>query len=104
MPIARHHGLGQSRPWPAGVSKDTRGVSSLGRGRAWLAEPGQLSQSRREAILVNVLDPNREVNPQFVNYVLITHDGRSFTGMITGETANSVTLTGRRSVGHRQWR
>jgi putative membrane-bound dehydrogenase-like protein len=45
-----------------------------------------------EAILVNVLDPNREVNPQFVNYVLTTEDGRSMTGMVASETANSVTL------------
>jgi putative heme-binding domain-containing protein len=45
-----------------------------------------------EAILVNVLDPNREVNPQYVNYVLVTGDGRSLTGMIAAETATSVTL------------
>lgn len=45
-----------------------------------------------EAILVNVLDPNREVNPQFVNYLLLTDDGRSLTGMIAAETATSVTL------------
>jgi putative membrane-bound dehydrogenase-like protein len=45
-----------------------------------------------EAILINVLDPNREVNPQYVNYVLITNDGRSLTGMVAAETANSVTL------------
>ncbi len=45
-----------------------------------------------EAILVNVLDPNREVNPQYVNYVVITHDGRSMTGMVAAETATSVTL------------
>jgi putative membrane-bound dehydrogenase-like protein len=45
-----------------------------------------------EAILVNVLDPNREVNPQYVNYVLITNDGRSMTGMLAAETATSVTL------------
>jgi putative heme-binding domain-containing protein len=45
-----------------------------------------------EAILVNVLDPNREVNPQFVNYVVTTDDGRAVTGMIASETANSVTL------------
>ena len=45
-----------------------------------------------EAILVNVLDPNREVNPQYVNYLLVTADGRSVTGMIASETANSVTL------------
>jgi putative membrane-bound dehydrogenase-like protein len=45
-----------------------------------------------EAILVNVLDPNREVNPQYVNYLLVTDDGRSLTGLIASETANSVTL------------
>ncbi len=45
-----------------------------------------------EAILVNVLDPNREVNPQYVNYVLITDDGRSLTGLVAGETASGVTL------------
>ncbi|MBI2824468.1 MAG: c-type cytochrome [Planctomycetia bacterium] len=45
-----------------------------------------------EAILTNVLDPNREVNPQYVNYVLSTDDGRTVTGMIDGETATSVTL------------
>ena len=45
-----------------------------------------------EAILVNVLDPSREVNPQFVNYVLITDDGRSLTGMVAAETATSITL------------
>ncbi len=45
-----------------------------------------------EAILVNVLDPNREVNPQFINYVAITDDGRTLTGMVAAETATSVTL------------
>lgn len=45
-----------------------------------------------EAILVNVLDPNREVNPQYVNYVVITKGGRSLSGMIAAETATSVTL------------
>lgn len=45
-----------------------------------------------EAILTNVLVPNREVNPQYLNYVLITTDGRALTGMIAAETATSVTL------------
>ncbi|MDA1048865.1 MAG: c-type cytochrome [Planctomycetota bacterium] len=45
-----------------------------------------------EAILANVLVPNREVNPQYLNYVLLTTDGRSLTGMIAAETATSVTL------------
>lgn len=45
-----------------------------------------------DAILVNMLDPSREANPQFVNYLLITDDGRTFSGMLAAETANSVTL------------
>lgn len=45
-----------------------------------------------ESILLNILDPNREVNPQYVNYVLLTTDGRSVTGMIAAESATSVTL------------
>jgi putative membrane-bound dehydrogenase-like protein len=45
-----------------------------------------------EAILVNVLDPNREVNPLYMNYVCITQDGRTVTGMLASETSTSVTL------------
>lgn len=45
-----------------------------------------------ETILINLLDPNREVNPQFVNYLLITTEGKSITGLIAAETATSVTL------------
>ena len=45
-----------------------------------------------DVILVNVFDPNREVNPQYLNYTLVTTDGRTLTGMITSETATSVTL------------
>ncbi len=45
-----------------------------------------------EAILLNVLDPNREVNPQYLNYALITTDGRAVTGMLAAETATSITL------------
>jgi len=45
-----------------------------------------------ESILKNVVDPNREINPQFINYLLITNDGRSLSGIISSETATSVTL------------
>ena len=44
------------------------------------------------AILNNVLDPNREVNPQYVNYQVLTSDGRMMTGMIVAESAGSMTL------------
>jgi putative membrane-bound dehydrogenase-like protein len=45
-----------------------------------------------EAILLNILDPNREVKPQYLSYVLETTSGRTLTGMIAAETANSLTL------------
>jgi putative membrane-bound dehydrogenase-like protein len=47
----------------------------------------------REGILIHVLDPNREVNPAYANYIAITIDGRSITGMIAAETATSITLS-----------
>ena len=45
-----------------------------------------------ESVLLNVLDPNREIKPQFLNYVVYTDDGRSIAGIITEETANNLTL------------
>jgi len=45
-----------------------------------------------EAILLNVLDPNREVNPQYVNYVATLDDGRTLSGMIAEESAASIVL------------
>ena len=45
-----------------------------------------------EAVLLNILDPNREALPQFQSYVLATTDGRVVTGMIAAETANSLTI------------
>ena len=44
------------------------------------------------AVMLNILDPNREVKPKFLTYVLIDVKGRSTTGMITSENANSITL------------
>ncbi|MDP6719878.1 MAG: c-type cytochrome, partial [Pirellulaceae bacterium] len=44
------------------------------------------------AVMLNVLDPNREVKPQFLSYVLSTDDGKTITGMIESENANSLTI------------
>ncbi|MCA8989201.1 MAG: alpha/beta fold hydrolase, partial [Planctomycetaceae bacterium] len=40
-----------------------------------------------EVILLNVLDPNRELNPEFSQYVITTIQGRVFSGLIVGESA-----------------
>jgi putative heme-binding domain-containing protein len=45
-----------------------------------------------EALLINVLDPNREVDPKYVQYTVLTVDGLAKSGMIAAETATSVTL------------
>ena len=45
-----------------------------------------------EAILINLLDPNREVTPQYLDYIVETTDGRTLTGILAAETANSITL------------
>ncbi len=45
-----------------------------------------------ETLLASVLDPNSEVNPQYINYLVVTHDGRVISGMIADEGATSITL------------
>lgn len=45
-----------------------------------------------EAFLTNLLDPNREVNPQFTNYVATLNSGRTASGILTAETSNGFTL------------
>ncbi len=45
-----------------------------------------------ETVLTAVLDPSREVNPLYLNYVLTTLDGRALSGMIVDEGATSLTL------------
>jgi putative membrane-bound dehydrogenase-like protein len=46
----------------------------------------------RESILLNILDPNREVLPNFVSYIVALDSGRTLTGMLSAETATSITL------------
>lgn len=45
-----------------------------------------------DAVLMNILDPNREVNPQYSSYSVVTDDGRTVSGMIASETASGLTL------------
>jgi putative membrane-bound dehydrogenase-like protein len=45
-----------------------------------------------EQLLIDILDPSREVDPRYINYIATTKAGRSFSGMIAAETASSITL------------
>ncbi len=63
-----------------------------GHGKPVGAELAGIADRGFAAVLLNVLDPNREVKPKFLSYVLATNSGQIVTGMITAETANSITL------------
>ena len=45
-----------------------------------------------EQLVTNILDPNREVSPNFALYLVETNDGRTLSGLITSETAGNLTL------------
>ena len=45
-----------------------------------------------EDLLTHMLDPNREVAPNFVNYSVALEDGRVVSGIITEESANAISL------------
>ncbi|MSU48684.1 MAG: c-type cytochrome [Opitutus sp.] len=46
----------------------------------------------REKIMLHILDPNREVAPDYLIYVIDLKDGSSLSGMIAEETAGSIRL------------
>lgn len=45
-----------------------------------------------ESVLLNIIDPNREVKPQYLTYAAELKSGRLVTGMISQETATSLTI------------
>lgn len=47
-----------------------------------------------EQLLTNILDPNREVAPNFMLYAVELKDGRALAGIIAAETETGVTLKG----------
>jgi putative heme-binding domain-containing protein len=51
-----------------------------------------VKNSGKEKLLVNILDPNREVASQYSAYLIETKDGDSLLGIIVNDTAASITL------------
>jgi putative heme-binding domain-containing protein len=41
-----------------------------------------------------ILDPNRSVEARYINYLAVTKNGLTMTGVLASETGNSVTLLG----------
>lgn len=46
-----------------------------------------------EQVLINILDPNREVAPNFIAYNVVTTEGRVINGLIADDGVTSLTLT-----------
>ena len=51
-----------------------------------------LTDRSPEALLMAILDPNREVDARYAGYTAALKDGRVVTGLIASETANAITL------------
>jgi putative membrane-bound dehydrogenase-like protein len=45
-----------------------------------------------ESLLFNVLVPNGEVDPRYLEYVVVTVDGQVITGILAGETSSAVSI------------
>lgn len=63
-----------------------------GQGRHVGPDLSGIASRPKDALLVDILDPSRQVSPDFINYTLTTTDGKLVTGFIVSETAGSITL------------
>jgi putative heme-binding domain-containing protein len=46
----------------------------------------------RDQLLASILDPNREVAPSYVAYIIDTTDGENLLGLITADTPTNITI------------
>ncbi len=53
---------------------------------------GSVTNKPDEAILLDILDPSTHIESEFESYIVVTNQGRTFTGVLVSESATSVTL------------
>ena len=63
-----------------------------GIGLAFGADLSGVATGGKEKLLTAILDPNRDVAPEFFFRTIETKDGASTAGILKNETASSVTL------------
>jgi putative heme-binding domain-containing protein len=68
-----------------------------GEGQAVGPDLASAKSSGKPKLLTSIIDPSREVPPNFFNYIIETKSGESLSGIITSESSASVTL--RRAFG-----
>jgi putative heme-binding domain-containing protein len=54
---------------------------------------GSVTNKPDEAILLDILDPSTHIESEFESYIVVTNQGRTFTGVLVSESATSVTLS-----------
>lgn len=57
-----------------------------------------LAHKTPAALLVEILDPNRNVDSRYLQYSAVNGNGQSYFGLMAGETATSITLLGPNGV------
>jgi putative heme-binding domain-containing protein len=87
-------GIAGNREEGRGVFAKTCASCHQAEGRGVDVGPNLSTVTNRSAedLLVHILDPNREVAPNFVNYNVATVDGRVISGIITEESSNAITV------------
>lgn len=63
-----------------------------GEGHALGPDLVTVKNTGKEKMLVNILDPNREVRPDYISYVVETKDDESFIGLVVNESTTTVTI------------
>jgi putative heme-binding domain-containing protein len=63
-----------------------------GQGHAVGPDLASVGDKSAEGLMIALLDPNRAVEPQYVNYIAEARDGETISGVMASETGNSVTL------------
>ncbi|MCS7167129.1 MAG: c-type cytochrome [Gemmatales bacterium] len=51
-----------------------------------------LKTKTAEGLMIDILDPSREVDNRYLNYLVLDRSGRVYTGIIIAETATAITL------------
>ena len=53
-----------------------------------------VNNKTREQLIESILDPSRDIRPNYANYVVVDKVGRIYDGLLAGETAEAVRLRG----------
>lgn len=54
-----------------------------------------LANRNASFLLQEILDPNKNLDSRYIEYVVVTRNGRTITGLLASEAGNSITLKGK---------